>query len=546
MKLTVERLPESQIRLDIAADDDEFSRALDKAFRKVSARMSVPGFRKGKAPRHVVEGMYGREVFLEEAQRDLMEDLYRRAVEQESLTPVGAPEVDLVTVEPLAFAVTVPVYPTVEPGDYSDVRVEPIDAAVDDAAVDEVLERLRLSQSPWVDPPDEGMAMGPDNILQPKVRAAREGDQVTVDYSVQQQGAPFQEPVEDAVFILGESKLFPRLEEELAGMKPGDTAEFTIEFAEDDETVSPEVRGKTLDYTVSLKGIKQRDLLDLDDEFAKSVADAESVDDLRQQVRDDLHQGRTNDARQQVLSQILDQLAERASLELPGPMIDEEVENEVTALRNQLAQRRTTLEDYLRLGNQREDELRTEMRPAAERRLRNSLLLRAVAEREAIAVEDQELEAEIERLTAPTVGSAANPERLRELYHGDYFKNMLRNELFERRLTDRLIEIATEGRGAVINGWVAPEPAPVEPSAGDDSSGSEPSADDDAKASEAPEATGDTADSTPLDDALTTGAMPGQPGDLVDLTGAAAEDTEPAPGDTETAADDDAEGKPTI
>src|SRR3954470_774847 len=163
----MERMPESQVLLDIAAEDDEFAQAMDRAFRKVSRQINVPGFRKGHAPRFIIEQMYGREVFLNEAQQDLMDKLYREALQKEELVPVGSPDVELVEMEPLNFKVTVAVYPTIDPGEYTAVRVEPVDAAIADDAVDEVLARIQKTQSPWVDPAEP--------------RTPREGDQVTID-----------------------------------------------------------------------------------------------------------------------------------------------------------------------------------------------------------------------------------------------------------------------------------------------------------------------------------------------------------------------------
>ncbi len=554
MKLSVERLPESQVQLDIAADEDEFARAMDRAARKVAGQVNVPGFRPGKAPRAMIERLYGRGIFLEEAHKDLMEDLYRRALKQEEMVPVGDPHVDIVAVEPLAFRVTVPVYPTVDPGPYRDVRAEPAEAGIDEAAVDEVLERMRRSQSPWVDPPSEGMELGPDKVLVPKQRTPREGDQVTIDLRVMERDQPFQEPVEDAVFVLGESNLFDRLREEIEQLRVGETARFTIAFAEDDETVNPEIRGRTLDYTVTLKGLKERDLLPLDDDFAQTVAETETLEQLRRDLRDDLHQGKTTEARTAVVNRIINAMAETATIDLPAPMIDEAVDDDLQTFRQQLAQNRRTLEEYLRLNNQTEEELRAELRPDAARRLRNSLLLRAIAEREAITVEDADLDAEIERLVGPATGDDPNADRRRELYGSDYFRRILRNDLFERRITERLIEIATEGRGAVLNGWVEPEPTPesnaeatTEPAAaaggapdadaadavtdeepdptvtvaeahagegeGDDHPAQAPEA---AQAPAAPDAApgGTDTGADALHRALTLGTMSGQPGDL--------------------------------
>ena len=463
MKLSVERMPESLVRLDITADDDEFTKAMDRAFRKVSRDISVPGFRKGKAPQPLIERYYGRGIFLEEAHKEVMDDLFRRALEQESLSPVGTPEVDIAAVEPVNFIVTIAVYPEVNPGSYTDVRVEPRDAAADEAEVEDVLDRLRKSQSPWVDPAEP--------------RTPREGDQVTVDIAVVEGDEQFQEPISDAEFVIGESNLFTELRDQLEQMQVDETRTFDLVFAEDDESVNESIRGKTLTYTVTLKGLKERDLLELDDEFAKTVGETETLDELKNNIREDLHQGKTNEARNGVLDEIIRLMAEGATIDLPAVMIDEAVESDVNSMRGRLAQQRLPLETYLRQVGQTEEEMRAEMRPEAARRLRNSMLLRTIAEREGIEVSDADMDAEIERL----LQGAEEADQMRELYKGDYITGMLRNQLFEKRVSERLIEIATEGRGAVTNGWEPPEPERT-------AAGTE--------------------------DALTTGTMEGQPGDV--------------------------------
>ena len=233
MKLTVERLPESQVRLDIAADEAEFAEAVEKAARKVSRDIVLPGFRKGKVPRHMIERMYGREIFLEEAGRLIMDDLYRKALEQEDLTPVGSPmsrsprwirspsRSKSRSIRRSSRAIT----PRSAPSRRMRRSTE--------SDVDEVLERLRKASSPWIDPTEE--------------RKAQEGDQVTLDLSMtDENGEQFQEPIEDAQFIVGESNLFDELREAVLTLKPGESTETTISFAEDDEAAAEKLRGKTL------------------------------------------------------------------------------------------------------------------------------------------------------------------------------------------------------------------------------------------------------------------------------------------------------------
>jgi trigger factor len=428
--------------LEIAADEAEFAEAVEQAAKKVSRQVNIHGFRPGKAPRHMIERLYGREIFLEEAHKSIMDRLYRQALQQEELVPVGEPEVEMTAADPVAFNVVVSVYPTIDAGDYAAVRVEPIDAAVNEEQVDEVIERMRKSASPWVD-------------VEP-ARKPQEGDQVTVDMAIiLENGEPFQEPLTDSVFVIGESQLFEPLKNAIMDLNIGETTEVTIAFDEDDQSAAEALRGQAVTYTVTLKAVKEKQLLDLDDEFAKTVAGEESFEALRQAVRDDLHQGATNDARNEVLNSIVEKIAEGGQLEVPAPMIDDAVTEEIERLRTRLSYQRLTLEGYLRAQNQTEEELREELRPAVAERLRHSLFLRKVAEQEEIAVDDAELAAEVEQLIA----ASPNPENARQVYEQDrYLRSVLRNDLFDRKLTDRLIEIATEGRGAVTNPWVKPEP----------------------------------------------------------------------------------------
>lgn len=428
------------MQLDIESDQEEFAAALDRAFRRSAKDIQIPGFRKGKAPRGIVERYYGREVFVQDAAEDLMDTLYRQALQQEELTPVGEPDVEIVGLEPVNFKVTIPVYPSIEPGDYTSVRVEPQDASITEDDVNEVLEQLRTSQAAWVDPQED--------------RKPREGDQVTVDYTVKEGDEDFQEPVEDAQFILGETNLLTQLRERIEDMTIGETESFDLVFDEEDETADPSIRGKALSYTVTLKSIKERELAELDDEFAKSVAEAASLEDLKQQIRDDVHQGKTSEARTAVVNEIINAIRDGAEVDPPSVMIDEEVEHQLNHLKQNLAQSGTPYEAYLRAQGKTEDEVKQDLRPEAERRLRNSLILQEISRRDEIEVSDEDIEAELDRMLGPIDAEGAEQQqRLREMYRSDYFKNMIRNDLLDRKLTDHLIEIATEGKGAVLNGW---------------------------------------------------------------------------------------------
>lgn len=454
MKLTTERKPGSLVDLNITADEQEFNSEVDKAIVRQARNVQIPGFRKGKAPRHMVERFYGgREAFQQDAAEKLMDKYYREALEQEDLRVVGDPELTDMSFDPtLTFTVTVAVYPDVKIGDYNAVRVDPIDAAVSDEDVQEVVTRLQRQASEWAEVND--------------ARKPGEGDQVTIDYTVKEGDKDFQAPVTDAVWVLGETNLLPQLRERIEDMEVGATEEFDVLFEEDDETADPQIRGKLLHYSVTLKGLKERNLREINDEFAKEVAGAESVDDLMRQIRDDVHQGKTSDARNEIINTIVEKIAETAEIDIPEVMVEEEVEHQLSHRKEDLQRQGIQWEQMLAMSNMTEDDVKNDSRPDAERRLRNTMILQEIARLEKIEIADEDLDAEVDRVAGPDLNpdeadeeAVARAKRMRDVYNSDYFRNVLRNDLFERKLTDRIIEIATEGRGAALNAFEAPEGA---------------------------------------------------------------------------------------
>jgi trigger factor len=430
VKVTVERMPQSSVSLDIVAESDEFSKAMDKAYRKISRQVRIPGFRPGKAPRQIVEQRLGREVIVEEAQREIMDGLYRQALEQEELTPVSEPSVDVYQDEPVGFKVEVQIYPTVDLNEYTDVRVDPQEVNVSDEDVDEAISEIQKQNSIWKEPESS--------------RSPLEGDHVIIDLQAYEGEEPFQDPVEDAEFEIGEGRLFPQIEEALKNVAAGEQAEFDITFADDDEKANPDLRGKTLHYKVKLKEIKERELPEIDDELAKT-AGYESLDEMRDALRKNLLRTRAFQARTEVVNDAIQRVADQAILDVPSAMVVRQIDEDVARLQQELNREGMSFDEFLRFGNKTNEEYRDELKPDAERRLRNSLVLEAFAKAENVEVSEDDLLAEIDRL----VGPSENAEQMRELYTNPYFSNMLRDELANRKVADRLLEIVTEGVGAV-------------------------------------------------------------------------------------------------
>ncbi|MCO5176987.1 MAG: trigger factor [Thermomicrobiales bacterium] len=437
MRVTVERIPGSSVELDIYADDVEFAEAYEKTLRKVSKGISIPGFRKGRAPRAIVEQMVGRDAIVDEAGRDMMDDLYRRAIEQEELVPVGDPRVGILQQEPIGFKVTIEVFPTVELGDYASVRVEPREVELEEDEVQQVLDQLQKTNSEWV------------SVSEP--RSPRDDDKVIIDLDVYEGDEVFQEPATDQEFVIGETPLFDSLVESLKMMLPNTTGELSLAFDDEDMSVNPALRGKELRYVITLKDVQERILPELDDELAAKAGDFESVAALREQVEKDLLRNKAMEARGEIATEVINAMAEKATIEVPSSMIEKELDDELTQFRSRLAQQGIGIDDYLTTNDQTEDDLRDEMRPNAERRIRNSVVLQEIAKAENFEVSDDDINAEIKRLAT----GAENPERLESLYQSEYFRGLLENELFDRKLTERVIDIATEGRGAVTGSGAA-------------------------------------------------------------------------------------------
>jgi trigger factor len=432
VRVTVEQQPKSSVTLDIVADDDEFKQAVDRAFRRVNELVNVPGFRPGKAPRQLVEQRVGRDLIVQEAHRDIMDDLYRRALEQEDIVPVSDPEVDIYQDEPVGFKVTVEVYPKLDLGDYSSISVEPREVNTSDEEIDEVIQNLRNQQSTWVEPSEP--------------RSPVDGDQVILDFEVYEGEEQFHEPVVGADFVLGEGPLFKQIEEAVKYLQPGAEAEFDIEFGEDDEEVPEQIRGKTLHYKVKLQEVKSRELPELDEEFLQSIGEEyETVDDLREAIRKDLLQNKVQQSRDEFLDETFSKFAELANLDIPDGLVTTELEREFQQLGERLGQQGMSMDEYMRMTAKSADDIKEEMRPDVADRVRNSLILEAFGEAEGIEITDDDINAEIDRM----VGDTEQAEQMRELYQSDYFKNMLRSQLENRKTTERLVELVSGGTGAI-------------------------------------------------------------------------------------------------
>lgn len=429
MKVSTEKIPDSQVLMTIEVEAERLDQAREKALRKLAPRAKVPGFRPGKAPPDMVRRYFGDERVLDEALDALVPAVYREAVEaDESIDPIARPRLVVETTEPLVVKATIPVRPTIELGDYGSVRVQTEPVVVDEARVEETLTIIRRRVATH-EPMERELAW--NDIARIDLRAV-----VGEETLVQQQEADIQ-------LVEGRDVLFPGFEEALIGHKKGETLEFDLDVPENikDEKFA----GKQAHFTVTIAETKEEVLPELDDEFAKQVGESfDSVDALRERIREDIRKHEEEQLTNRYHDEILGELVDRATIEFPPVLLESEVDR---LLHDQAGhiERGEDMERYLQGIGKTEEEVRAELRPVADLRLRRSLVLGQVAEAENIEVSDEEVAEEIGRLTA-----SAGPQvaQLQQLFESPDGRGTIRRNLATRKTLARLVDMATQDGAA--------------------------------------------------------------------------------------------------
>jgi len=420
--------------LEIEVPSDEVDRHFATAYKHVAERTKVPGFRPGKAPRHVIDRFVGRHSVLAEAIDHLVSDSYDRALDQANVVPIDQPEVDIdpssvVEGQPITFTATVPVRPEVELGSYSDYSFQLETPEVIDEQVEQVISELREQQA-TLRPIDD--------------RAARDGDIASVKFIGTVEGEPFEGGSADRMpLVIGEDRMIPGWEANLVGMKIGDEKGFNITFPDDYRV--EELQGRQTHFEVELLDLREKLLPELTDDFAKSVGDVETVDELRSEIREAMEKRAGAEARHAFGDRIIDFATTNATVEIPEVMVTNEIEIMRDELRTRLARQSIGMEQYLALSKQSPEELATELREPATRRVKTLLVLSAIAEKEGVDASDADIEAEI----AEQLARYDNDAKLREYLTSRRGRSYLRMTLRNRTLIDRLVERAAGADTAV-------------------------------------------------------------------------------------------------
>ena len=445
--VTVSTRPEagSKMVLEIEVPSDEVDRHFATAYRHVAERTKVPGFRPGKAPRHVIDRFVGRGSVLAEAIDHLVSDSYDRALDESKIIPIDQPEVDidpasLAEGQPITFTATVPVRPDVELGSYTGYPFALEQPDVTDEQVQQVIGELREQQA-TLRPVDD--------------RSAQDGDIASVKFVGSVDGEPFEGGSADRMpLVIGEDRMIPGWEANLVGLKIGEEKGFDITFPGDYRV--EELQGKQAHFEIELLDLREKLLPDVTDEFAKSVGDVASVDELRTEIRGAMEKRAAAEARHSFGDRIIDFASTNATVELPEVMVANEIEIMRDELRTRLAQQRIGMEQYLALSKQTPEELAIELREPATRRVKTLLVLSAIAEKEGVDASDTDIDAEI----AEQLSRYGDDAKLREYLTSRRGRSYLRMTIRNRTLVDTLIDRAL-GTDAVADAAPAElQPAP--------------------------------------------------------------------------------------
>ena len=399
-----EKLEKSRVALTIETSAEEFEAAVNKAYLKMRGKINVPGFRVGKAPRKIIEKMYGAEVFYEEAVNIILPDAYEAAVKEQELDVVGYPEVELesCTKDGVVFKCTVAVYPEVKLGQYKGLEAPKAEVKVAAADVNARLKEMadRNSRLVSVD------------------RAVKKGDTADIDFEGFDNGVAFDGGKgENFDLEIGSGSFVPGFEDQLIGMKAGEEKDIDITFPKD---YTPELAGKPVVFHVKVNEVKVKEVSALDDEFAKDVSEFDTLKDLKSDIKKKLTAERTEAAQRAFEDVLMAKVAEGVEADVPHEMVDLQAEQMTEGFKQQLAAQGIPFDQYLKMTNTTEADFKSQAYGPAEQQVKMDLAISAIVKAEGLEASDDEVEAEMKKVAdkygmdLDTVKKYLRPEEVKE------------------------------------------------------------------------------------------------------------------------------------
>ncbi len=427
MSVQVEKLEKNMAKFTIEVSAEEFDAAVEKAYQKNKGKITLPGFRRGKAPRRMIEKMYGSGIFYEDAANALIPEEYAKAVDESDREVVSQPKVEVVQIEagkPFIFTAEVALKPEVTLGEYKGIEVEKTEVSVSEEEVDKEVARERESNSRMIDIDD---------------RAVQDGDMIKLDFEGFVDGEAFAGGKgEDYPLTIGSGSFIPGFEAQLVGAEIGKDVEVNVTFPEDYQ--AEELRGKAAVFKCKVKEIRVKELPELDDDFAQDVSEFDTLAEYKDDIRAKLLERKTQEAKNAKQNKVVEKVVENASMEIPDAMIDEQVRRMADDFTRRIESQGLSVQQYMQYMGQTPDQMLEQMKPEALKRIQNSLVLEAVAKAEGIEISDERLEEEIAEMAKSYKMEA---DKLKEIM-GDYEKEQMKNELAVQAAIDLVTDAAKE------------------------------------------------------------------------------------------------------
>ncbi len=427
MSVQVENLEKNMAKLTIEVPAEELEKAIEAVYRKQKNQISIPGFRKGKVPRAMIEKMYGAGIFYEDAANALMQQNYPTAVDESGIDIVSRPTVDIVQIEqgkPFIFTAEVAVKPEVTLGKYMGVTVTKADTSVTDEEVDAALEEERNNNA---------------RIITVTDRPVAEGDTAVIDFEGFVDGVAFEGGKgENHPLEIGSHSFIDNFEEQLIGKNAGEDVEVNVTFPE--QYQAAELAGKPAVFKVKINEIKTKELPELDDEFAQDVSDFDTLAEYKDSLKKELEEKKKTEARRAQEDEAIQKIIDKSKMDIPEAMIDTQCETMIDEFAQRIAQSGLSMEQYLQFSGTTMDGMKEQVRPEALTRIQSSLVLEQIAKEENIEVSDEDVDADIEKMAA-SYGMEA--DKLKE-FMGDAQRKSLKKELALSKAADLIMENVKE------------------------------------------------------------------------------------------------------
>ncbi len=427
MSYTVENLEKSMAKITITVDAETFEEAMVKSYNKNKKSISIQGFRKGKAPRKMVEKLYGPEIFYEDAANFVIPDAYEEAAKESGLDIVSRPEIDVVDIgkdKEFVFTATVAVKPEVTLGDYKGIEVEKKAVKVMAADVNAEIDKVREQNSRMITVDDRGI---------------KKDDTAVIDFEGFVDGEPFQGGKgEDYPLVIGSHSFIDTFEDQLIGKKIGEDVEVNVTFPEEYHEAS--LKGKPALFKVTIKEIKKKELPKLDDEFASEVSEFETLKEYKASVKKTLTERKKEEAKREKENAVVEKIVDNITVEIPEPMIQEQVQQMIQEFAGRLSQQGLSFEQYMQMTGMTPEALTGQMAPEAEKRIRTRLTLEAIVKAENIKATAKDIDKEIENMAAMY---QMEVDKVKEMI-GDPEKEQIAQDLAVQKAVDFVVKNAVE------------------------------------------------------------------------------------------------------